>query len=207
MFCHNLVAHSHTLSSADEAHWAKLPEIAASTFQNHELMSTHTWLNIFQSIDTSLSPVRTKFVSSLLSPVICFFMISISPQSFLARSESHAFKASARAHFSTHSCWRRAQRSIAILTDIGLLSRSISCCDCDRELLSTSTTTWAVIFFTDIVWIDYLTDSNAFRVAWARFLTSSLSMRAIWFSACHSLSVIFILNITPSWSHMNCSRV
>lgn len=174
-------------------------------------ISIHTCLNSFQRTDISLSPVRTKFVSSLFACVICFFRISISHHNFLARSISQVFKASARAHFSTHNCCLSDQRSIAILRAIGLFKRSISCCDCESEFLSTSTTTWAVTFSTGInkndYWLFFSSSSNAFFVSAALFFISSLSISASWFSACHSLSHILRLKITPSWSHMNCSSV
>lgn len=140
---HRSVAQSQTLFSAFAAHWEKLHVIAARTFQNPELMSTHTCWNIFQRTETSLSPVLTKFVSSLFAWVICFLRISISPQSLLERFESHALRASLSAHFRTSSCLLNVQRSIAILIASGDWRRFISCSDCFNDCWSILTTTSA----------------------------------------------------------------
>jgi len=145
-FCQSDVAQSQTVLNAFAAHCAKLPVRAERTFQNPELMSTQTCWNSFQRTDTSLSPVRTKFVNSLFACVICFLRISRSPHILFARSESQTFIASARAFFTTLSCCLSCQRSTAILIASGLLNLSISCSDCLSDFWSVSTMICAVSF-------------------------------------------------------------
>lgn len=124
---------------------------AVRIFQAPLSISTPSFWKYCQRTETSLFPVRTKFVISRLSHVICFLRISICHQILLVKSASHAFIASRSAHFITSSCLLNAQRSIAILIASGDWRRFISCSDCFRDGWSILTTTSASSLSFDII--------------------------------------------------------
>ena len=137
------MSHHHARRSHFDTNQASHSDACVRAFHSHELMSNHTCWNIFQRTETSLSPVLTKFVSDFQARVICFFIISSSPQSLSESHLSHAFRASASSFLTTAICCLNTQRSIAILIASGLCNRFNSCSDCFIDVWSTETTSSA----------------------------------------------------------------
>jgi len=117
-----------------------------SLFQIPLSISIPTCLNNFPSTDNSLSPVRTKFVSSRFNFVTCFACNSIALPRDFPMSDRFIRNVILLYSFLIVLSFNRASEiSIAIFTDTGFESLSSSFWDCLSDCWSTLVTTSACI--------------------------------------------------------------